>query len=48
MSRSRAALGGTAEAIGVTFLMDGGPATVYGPRAYAAFRESNDQRDGHP
>jgi len=26
-----------AEAIGVTFLMAGGPATVYGPRAYAAF-----------
>ena len=28
-----------AEAIGVTFLMSGGPATVYGPRAYAAFME---------
>ena len=28
-----------AEAIGVTFLMDGGPATVYGARAYAAFCE---------
>ena len=28
-----------AEAIGVAFLMDGGPATVYGPRAYAAFCE---------
>lgn len=28
-----------AEAIGVTFLMHGGPATVYGPRAYAAFCE---------
>lgn len=26
-----------AEAIGVTFLMAGGPATVYGPRAYSAF-----------
>ncbi len=26
-----------AEAIGVTFLMGGGPATVYGPRALAAF-----------
>lgn len=26
-----------AEAIGVTFLMAGGPATVYGPRAYASF-----------
>ena len=28
-----------AEAIGVTFLMTGGPGTVYGPRAYAAFVE---------
>jgi len=28
-----------AEAIGVTFLMNGGPATVYGARAYAAFGE---------
>jgi AhpD family alkylhydroperoxidase len=28
-----------AEAIGVTFLMNGGPATVYGARAYAAFCE---------
>ena len=28
-----------AEAIGVTFLMAGGPATVYGPRAYDAFCE---------
>ena len=33
-----------AEAIGVTFLMNGGPGTVYGPRAYAAFREFYDQR----
>lgn len=28
-----------AEAIGVTFLMGGGPSTVYGPRAYDAFCE---------
>ncbi len=28
-----------AEAIGVTFLMKGGPATIYGPRAFAAFCE---------
>jgi AhpD family alkylhydroperoxidase len=28
-----------AEAIGVTFLMHGGPATIYGPRAYDAFCE---------
>lgn len=31
-----------AEAIGVTFLMYGGPATIYGPRAYAAFCEFAD------
>lgn len=28
-----------AEAIGVAVLMNGGPATVYGPRALAAFQE---------
>jgi AhpD family alkylhydroperoxidase len=28
-----------AETIGVTVLMAGGPATVYGPRAFAAFRD---------
>ena len=28
-----------AEAIGVTILLDGGPGTVYGPRAFAAFKE---------
>jgi AhpD family alkylhydroperoxidase len=28
-----------AEAIGVTINMNGGPGTVYGPRAFAAFRE---------
>ncbi|MFG1609736.1 carboxymuconolactone decarboxylase family protein [Actinoplanes sp. NPDC049265] len=32
-----------AEAIGVTFLMNGGPATVYGARAYDAFREFYEQ-----
>jgi len=31
-----------AEAIGVTFLMKGGPATIYGPRAYSAFCEFAD------
>lgn len=35
-----------AEAIGVTYLMAGGPATVYGPRAYAAFCEYHDA--AHP
>jgi AhpD family alkylhydroperoxidase len=28
-----------AEALGVAILMNGGPGTVYGPRAFAAFRE---------
>ena len=28
-----------AEALGVAIAMNGGPATVYGPRAFAAFRE---------
>lgn len=35
-----------AEAIGVTFLMNGGPATIHGPRAYAAFCEFADTADG--
>lgn len=34
-----------AEAIGVALLMNGGPATVYGPRAYAAFCEFADARE---
>jgi AhpD family alkylhydroperoxidase len=40
-----------AEAIGVTFLMNGGPATVYGARAFDAFKEAYAERaiepDGH-
>lgn len=36
-----------AEAIGVTFLMKGGPSTIYGPRAYDAFCEfSPDAEEG--
>jgi len=35
-----------AEAVGVTYLMNGGPATIYGPRAYAAFCEFYDT--AHP
>ncbi len=35
-----------AETIGITFLMAGGPGTVYGPRAYAAFCEYYDA--AHP
>ena len=34
-----------AEAIGVTFLMNGGPATIYGPRAYDAFCEFDQTPD---
>jgi len=35
-----------AEAIGVAFLMIGGPGTIYGPRAYSAFCEYYDA--AHP
>jgi AhpD family alkylhydroperoxidase len=35
-----------AEAIGVTFLMHGGPATIYGVRAYTAFCEFFDTDHG--
>jgi AhpD family alkylhydroperoxidase len=42
-ARGAASAGATreevAEAIGVTLLMNGGPGTVYGPRAYDAFCE---------
>ena len=37
--RSGATAQEAAEAIGVAMLMNGGPATIYGPRAYAAFCE---------
>ena len=36
---SRASKQQAAEAIGVTFLMHDGPATIYGARAYTAFCE---------
>ena len=36
------------EAIGVTFLMNGGPATVYGARAFAAFQEFYAERAAQP
>lgn len=35
-----------AEAIGVSILMHGGPATIYGARAYAAFCEFADETAG--
>jgi AhpD family alkylhydroperoxidase len=34
-----------AEALGVAMLLNGGPGTVYGPRAYDAFCEFADARD---
>jgi AhpD family alkylhydroperoxidase len=37
--RHGASLQEGAETIGVAILMNGGPATIYGPRAYAAFQE---------
>ena len=37
-----------AEAIGVTFLMNGGPGTIYGARAFAAFQEFYAQRASQP
>jgi len=36
-----------AEAIGVTFLLNGGPATVYGARAFAAFNEYYAAHEGN-
>jgi AhpD family alkylhydroperoxidase len=35
-----------AEAMGVTILMNGGPGTVWGPRAYAAFAEFAEDAHG--
>jgi AhpD family alkylhydroperoxidase len=47
-ARSAASHGATreevAEAIGVSMLMTGGPGTVYGPRAFDAFVEFEEQR----
>lgn len=37
-----------AEAIGVAFLMNGGPATVYGARAFAAVQEFYAERAARP
>jgi AhpD family alkylhydroperoxidase len=48
-SRAAALAGATrqeaAEAIGVAILMNGGPATIYGPRAFAAFCDFAETRD---
>lgn len=37
-----------AEAIGVSIMMHGGPATIYGARAYAAFCEFTDDTVDQP
>lgn len=37
-----------AEAMGVAILMNGGPGTVWGPRAYAAFAEFTEGSGGQP
>ncbi|MCC6224964.1 MAG: carboxymuconolactone decarboxylase family protein [Microthrixaceae bacterium] len=49
-ARAAAAAGATeaevAEALGVALLMNGGPASVWGPRAFAAFQEFAEPADG--
>lgn len=51
-SRAAAKAGATpseaAEALGVTILMGGGPATIWAPRAYAAFCEFADDLHATP
>ena len=37
-----------ADALGVTILMGGGPATIWAPRAYAAFCEFHDAAQAEP
>lgn len=46
-ARQGATAEAVAEAIGVAILMNGGPGTVYGPRAFAAFREFSDGSEGN-
>ena len=41
-ARNAATAEEVAEALGVAIAMNGGPATVYGPRAFAAFQEFAD------
>jgi AhpD family alkylhydroperoxidase len=47
-AKNGATLEEAAEAIGVTLLMGGGPASIYAPRAYAAFVEFHEQIHGAP
>jgi AhpD family alkylhydroperoxidase len=45
LSKAGASREEVAEAIGVTIMLNGGPGTVYGPRAFDAFCEFADARD---
>jgi AhpD family alkylhydroperoxidase len=45
-AKAGATRGAVAEALGVALLMDGGTASVYGPRALAAFDEFADATSG--
>jgi AhpD family alkylhydroperoxidase len=45
-ARAGASCQEAAEAIGVSFLMHGGPATIHGPRAFEAFCEFADELEG--
>lgn len=47
-AKNGATLEEAAEAIGVTLLMGGGPASIYAPRAYTAFQEFYEQIHGSP
>lgn len=46
-ARAGASVEEVAEAIGVAILLIGGPGTVYGPRALAAFQDFREQLDAH-
>jgi AhpD family alkylhydroperoxidase len=48
LARAGATVDEVAEAIAVAIAMNGGPGTVYGPRAFDAFREFAGLLDGEP
>jgi AhpD family alkylhydroperoxidase len=45
-ARRGATPGEVAEAIGVTLLLEGGPATVWGPRAWEAYQQARSEPNG--
>src|SRR3954471_6104018 len=45
--RTGATASEVAEALGVAIAMNGGPGTVYGPRAFAAFQEVTEEAESH-